>query len=81
MMFIMLIRKTTACMTAASASKMYEGVEMVRHGGVGVMVFSDAHSEARRNEKINPPVDPITFDTKGLVNSRYWDPLKAAGDR
>jgi prepilin-type N-terminal cleavage/methylation domain-containing protein len=68
-------------MTAPSFSTMYEGVEMVRHGGVGVMVFADAHAEARRDSKINPPVDPITFDPKGLINSRYWDPLKAAGDR
>jgi prepilin-type N-terminal cleavage/methylation domain-containing protein len=70
-----------ACMKAPSASTMYEGVEMVRHGGIGVMMFADGHSEARRDSQINPPIDPITFDPRGLINSRYWDPLKAAGDR
>ena len=30
---------------------------------------------------INPPVDPGTGDPKGLVNSRYWDPLRRGGDR
>ena len=68
-------------MTAPSLSTMYEGIEMVRHSGVGVMVFADAHSEVRKDAKINPPVDPCTFDKRGLINSRYWDPLKAAGDQ
>jgi hypothetical protein len=31
--------------------------------------------------KINPPRDPAIGDAKGLINSRYWDPLKRAGDR
>ena len=70
-----------ASMKAPSASTMYEGIEMVRHGGVGVMVFADAHSEARKDAKINPPVDPCSFDKRGLINSRYWDPLKSAGDQ
>jgi len=70
-----------ASMRAPSASAMYEGVEMVRHGGVGVAVFSDGHAEARKDSAINPPVDPGTGDARGLINSKYWDPLKRAGDQ
>ena len=54
---------------------------MVRHGGVGVAVFSDGHAEARKDSAINPPVDPGTGDARGLINSKYWDPLKRAGDQ
>jgi hypothetical protein len=67
--------------TAASTSKAFEGVEMMRHGRIGVALFTDAHAEARKTEKINPPVDPGTGNARGLINSRYWDPLKRAGDR
>jgi len=71
-----------SCMdNAASTSKAFEGAEMVRHGRIGVAVFTDGHAEPRRNEKINPPVDPGTGNARGLINSRYWDPLKRAGDR
>ncbi len=71
-----------ACMDqTASASRCFEGLEMDRHGKIGVAVFVDAHAEARKNSQINPPVDPGTGDIKGLINSRFWDPLKRAGDR
>ena len=70
-----------ASMKSPSFSTMYEGVEMVRHGGVGVMVFADAHSEARKDAKINPPVDPSSLDPRSLINSKYWDPRKQAGDK
>ena len=46
-----------------------------RNGGLGVVVFADAHSEARKDQNINPT------KANGLLNSRYWDPLKIAGDR
>jgi len=46
-----------------------------RNGGLGVVVFADAHSEARKDQNINPT------SANGLLNSRYWDPLKRAGDR
>ena len=26
-------------------------------------------------------IDPVSGDPEGLVNSRYWDPLKRAGER
>ena len=71
-----------ACMDQkASASKCFEGLEMERHGKLGVAVFTDAHAEARRDRQINPPVDPGSGDYRGLINSRYWDPLKRGGDR
>jgi hypothetical protein len=65
----------------ASVSKCFEGVEMVRHGQIGVALFVDAHAEARRSSQINPPVDPGAGDASGLINSRYWDPLKRGGER
>src|SRR5512133_3369391 len=68
-----------ACMDEkASSSKSFEGVEMVRHGQIGVAVFTDGHAEARKSQNINPPVDPGSGDPRGLVNSRFWDPLKRA---
>jgi prepilin-type N-terminal cleavage/methylation domain-containing protein len=56
----------------------FEGVA-TRHGGSkargrnstsgrGVVVFADAHSEARLDRDINPPVNG------SLVNVKYWDP-------
>jgi prepilin-type N-terminal cleavage/methylation domain-containing protein len=70
-----------ACMIqAASASQGFEGVDNFRHRNLGVAVFTDGHSEARKDSAINPPVDPGTTDPRALKNSRYWDPLKRAGD-
>ena len=72
----------TACMIdKASASKGFEGIDEVRHQGSGIMVFTDGHSEARKDSAINPPVDPAFGNPQGLVNSKYWDPLKRGGDR
>ncbi len=71
-----------ACMDkAASKSQGFEGLELTRHGNVGVVLFTDGHSEARKDKQINPPVDPGTGDKKGLINSKFWDPLKRAGDQ
>ena len=64
-----------------SASHGFEGVDQFRHGNIGVAVFVDGHAEARKDKQINPPVDPGTGDVRGLINSRYWDPLKRGGDR
>jgi prepilin-type N-terminal cleavage/methylation domain-containing protein len=60
----------------------YEGIA-TRHGskgrgkndavGRGVVVFIDAHSEARKDANINPPNDG------SLKNSMYWDPFQRAG--
>jgi prepilin-type N-terminal cleavage/methylation domain-containing protein len=71
-----------ACMNRAqSSSQGFEGVDHDRHLGVGVAVFVDGHSEARKDSAINPPVDPGAGAAKGLINSRYWDPLKRGGER
>jgi len=70
-----------ACMDKAkSASQGFEGIDIARHRNNGVVVFTDGHAEARKDARINPPVDPGTGDSQGLVNSRHWDPLKRAGD-
>ncbi|MEI8042687.1 MAG: prepilin-type N-terminal cleavage/methylation domain-containing protein [Verrucomicrobiota bacterium] len=67
--------------TPGSTSKQYEGVCVFRHGAQGNVVFTDAHSEGRKDAQINPPVDPLSGDAKGLINSRFWDPLQRGGDQ
>ena len=47
-----------------------EGVDIFRHAPYGVVVFTDGHSEIRKNEQINPPI------SGSLVNSRWWDPFQ-----
>ncbi|HTI70807.1 MAG TPA: type II secretion system protein [Candidatus Limnocylindria bacterium] len=64
-----------------SSSKAFEGVEPFRHRSMGVMVFNDGHSEARKSAAVNPPVDPGAGSKQGLVNSRYWDPLQRGGQQ
>ena len=64
-----------------SLAQGYEGVQMKRHRARGVMVFTDGHSEARKDQYINPLRDPAFGDARGLINSKYWDPLKRAGDQ
>lgn len=72
----------TACMNAmASTSKKFEGVETSRHNKRGNVVFADGHSEARQDAAINPQADPQYGGNAGLINSRYWDPMKRAGDK
>jgi prepilin-type processing-associated H-X9-DG protein len=64
-----------ACMsTRASTSKAYEGVETLRHKGVGVVAFNDGHVEFRQDSSINPPADPSSGNPKAIINSRFWDP-------
>jgi len=43
------------------------------NGGLGVVVFADSHSEARKDGDINPQ------GSNQLKNSRYWDPAQRAG--
>jgi hypothetical protein len=62
----------------------FEGIA-TRHGsksrgkndneGRGVVVFADAHSEARKDANINAPADG------SLVNSMFWDPFQRAGKK
>ena len=70
-----------ACMNPTYSAGGFEGIEQLRHLNKGVVGFIDGHSEARKNEQINPPRDPGSGSALALANSRYWDPLKAAGDR
>lgn len=66
-----------ACMDKANSQYGgFEGIDKDRHFGTGVVVFTDGHSEAKADKKINPIRDPGFGDARGLVNSRYWDPLR-----
>jgi hypothetical protein len=64
-----------------SVTQGFEGIDNLRHRRNGVVVFTDGHAEARKNEMINPPADPVSGDPQGLINSKYWDPLQRGGDR
>ena len=66
---------------AGSTSRQFEGVANFRHKPQGNVAFSDGHAEGRKDEQINPPVDPESGDARGLINSRFWDPLQRGGDR
>jgi len=58
-----------------------EGVCTLRHSPMGMVVFTDAHSEGRKDGQINPPINPLgAGNVKALINSRYWDPIQRAGD-
>jgi prepilin-type N-terminal cleavage/methylation domain-containing protein/prepilin-type processing-associated H-X9-DG protein len=52
-----------------------EGVDPVRHLGMGQCCFTDGHAEARHDRNINAQ-GPSSNPAKFLVNSRYWDPLQ-----
>jgi prepilin-type N-terminal cleavage/methylation domain-containing protein/prepilin-type processing-associated H-X9-DG protein len=72
---------STACWSSDawwpfSSRNSRQGVETYRHGGVGNVVFTDAHAESRKDAQINPPVDPASASVEALVNSTYWDPLQ-----
>jgi prepilin-type N-terminal cleavage/methylation domain-containing protein/prepilin-type processing-associated H-X9-DG protein len=64
------------CWWPYSSNNSHQGVEMIRHSGVGMAVFTDGHAEARNDADINPPVDPAAATVKALDNCRYWDPLQ-----
>lgn len=72
-----------SCMDPKKSNGGYEGVDILRHLGTGVVVFNDGHSEARKNEMINPPVDPgsNSGNSLALVNAKYWDPLQRSERR
>ena len=61
---------------ANTSSGAYEGVNPLRHGGRGVMEFTDGHCEARISSLINPPADPAGGSATALGNVKYWDPLQ-----
>ena len=75
-----------ACMHVPSSSGDYEGIDTTRHNGgkfpgTGNVGFADGHAESRKESDINPPVDPSSGATQGLINSQYWDPRQSAGQR
>ena len=71
-----------ACQTpSGSSSQQFEGICVFRHKPQGNVVFTDGHSEARKDAQINPPVDPESGNAKGLINSRFWDPLQRGGSQ
>lgn len=71
----------SACMNQFSTSQKFEGADVSRHNQRANVVFIDGHYESRRDKEINPQADPESGGSAGLVNSRFWDPLKRAGDR
>jgi len=59
-----------------------EGVCVLRHQPLGIVVFTDGHSEGRKDSQINPPINPLgTGNAKALTNSRFLDPIQRAGDQ
>ncbi|HOX02863.1 MAG TPA: type II secretion system protein [Candidatus Paceibacterota bacterium] len=71
----------TGGMSDGPGTSTLEGIDKSRHAGNGIVVFNDGHAEARKSAAINPPSDPISSGQRGLVNSRFWDPLVRGGDR
>jgi prepilin-type N-terminal cleavage/methylation domain-containing protein len=71
-----------ACMDAkASTTRGFEGIDPNRHKKTGVIVFNDGHSEVRQSIHINPPADPYSSNPKAVINSKWWDPLRRAGEQ
>jgi prepilin-type N-terminal cleavage/methylation domain-containing protein/prepilin-type processing-associated H-X9-DG protein len=76
-----------ASMHVPSASGAYEGVDTTRHNsgkfpGIGNIGFSDGHAESRKEADINPQADPGGGNpAQAIINSQYWDPLQAGGQR
>jgi prepilin-type N-terminal cleavage/methylation domain-containing protein/prepilin-type processing-associated H-X9-DG protein len=52
-----------------------EGIDAIRHLGMGNAMFVDGHAEARHDRDINPQ-GPKTAPFFFLKNSQYWDPLQ-----
>ncbi len=58
----------------------FEGIDHSRHAGRGIVLFNDGHTEARKDDEINPPMDPgqVPPNPLSIKNSRYWDPKRAS---
>lgn len=66
-----------ACMDQkASTTKGFEGMDPIRHLKSGNVVFNDGHSESRKDQNINPPLDPYGGNARSLINAEFWDPLQ-----
>ncbi len=53
-----------------------EGIDPNRHRGQGMVLFNDGHSESRKSDDINPPMNPSSGNAAAIKNARYWDPLR-----
>jgi len=68
-------------MAKVGSTGQYEGIEAGRHLGTAAMAFNDGHAESRKNDAINPPVEPNGGSAKALKNSQFWDPLQRGGQQ
>ena len=81
-------KSNTSAVPMAQANK---GVSMSRHSQRGNCSFTDGYAEARKDSDINAQINLDAGYANsaysgmgyavGLVNSRYWDLLQAAGDQ
>jgi prepilin-type N-terminal cleavage/methylation domain-containing protein/prepilin-type processing-associated H-X9-DG protein len=54
-----------------------QGIDCVRHKGMGCVAFCDGHAELRYSKDINPKIDPgFAPDTTANCAIRWWDPLQ-----
>jgi prepilin-type N-terminal cleavage/methylation domain-containing protein/prepilin-type processing-associated H-X9-DG protein len=74
-----------ACMIP-SVGTSFQGIDTIRHNGgkfpgIGNVGFADGHAESKKDANINPQLDPTADLLKALINSQYWDPRQAAGQK
>ena len=62
------------CWWPFSSKASRQGLETYRHGGSGIVVFTDGHSEARKDAVINPPVDPASASVQVLLIATFQHP-------
>jgi prepilin-type N-terminal cleavage/methylation domain-containing protein/prepilin-type processing-associated H-X9-DG protein len=60
---------------AATDGSLNEGIDAIRHLGMGNVMFVDGHAETRHDRDINPQ-GPSSVPAEFLQNSQYWDPLQ-----
>ena len=60
---------------AQSDGSYNEGIDAIRHLGLGNIMFTDGHAEKRHDQDINPQ-GPSSQALQFLKNSQYWDPLQ-----
>jgi len=65
-------------MNQSVAPASFEGIDHSRHAGRGIVLFNDGHTEARKDDEINPPMNPSSGNALAIKNARYWDPRRAS---
>jgi prepilin-type N-terminal cleavage/methylation domain-containing protein len=63
------------CWWPYASAGSHQGVHTL-HVNMGNIVFTDSHAETRKDQFINPPIDPATAAVQALGNVRYWDPYQ-----